>query len=260
LALDTEARHFTSVDWGKPDVRDKLLQNMMAPKILTLKVGAQVMLIKNLDENLVNGTQGTVIGFRPREMKETKHPRDFPKPPDIYYPEVEFHLSNGNKVTVVCEPHEWKVEFPNMETQASRTQIPLILAWALSIHKAQGQTLERVRVNLARVFERGQAYVALSRATSQEGLQILGFHTSKVMAHHRVIEFYNNLCSVDQVMARRANGLFSRLGANGSSDTTASAPKRKMLPPQRATADITVTAAVTTTTTSKERKEAAFAM
>jgi len=72
-------------------------------------------------------------------------------------------------------------------------QIPLILAWALSIHKAQGQTLERVKVDLSETFEKGQAYVALSRATTLEGLQVLGFSPEKVVAHVRVIEWARSL-------------------------------------------------------------------
>jgi ATP-dependent DNA helicase PIF1 len=68
-----------------------------------------------------------------------------------------------------------------------------MLSWAISIHKSQGQTLERVIVDLGRVFEKGQAYVALSRATSFAGLQVLRFHPSKVMAHPRVIEYYKSI-------------------------------------------------------------------
>lgn len=77
--------------------------------------------------------------------------------------------------------------------EAQRDQVPLILSWALSIHKSQGQTLERVKVDLGKVFEKGQAYVAISRATSLETLQILNFQPSRVWADPRVIEFHNRL-------------------------------------------------------------------
>lgn len=81
----------------------------------------------------------------------------------------------------------------------SRTQLPLILAWAMSIHKSQGQTLERVKVDLGRVFEKGQAYVALSRATSLGGLQVLNFDPSKVLAHKRVVEWTRTLQTIGDV-------------------------------------------------------------
>jgi ATP-dependent DNA helicase PIF1 len=242
-ALPGEARPFCSTDSGREDLRDRLLANMMAPKTLALKVGAQVMLIKNLDENMVNGTTGTVLRFvHPDDTVDggasddeaaTKAKRklrpfangDVPK--GMQYPLVEFHLANGSKQQILCEPHEWNVELPNGEVQASRKQVPLILAWALSIHKAQGQTLERVRVNLDKVFEKGQAYVALSRATSQEGLQVLGFHPSKVMAHYRVIEFYNRLYSVDQIMAKRGSILTSASTKSSGAPATSSTSNTK---------------------------------
>jgi ATP-dependent DNA helicase PIF1 len=116
------------------------------------------------------------------------------------YPVIRFALPDGTSRDLLCQPEDWKVELPNGEVQAQRRQLPLILAWALSIHKAQGQTLQRVTVDLRKVFEKGQAYVALSRATCQEGLQVKGFDKKKVMAHPRVAEFYNSLYSVNAAL------------------------------------------------------------
>lgn len=75
-------------------------------------------------------------------------------------------------------------------------QVPLILAWAMSIHKSQGQTIQRVKVDLGKVFEKGQSYVALSRAASMEGLQVLRFDPKNVMAHPKVVEWNKTLESV----------------------------------------------------------------
>lgn len=211
------------MDSGDPQIRDKLLSNMMAPKVLELKKGAQVMLIKNLDETLVNGSLGTVLGFStesafeinggyPDHEKEdddidpnvkkrlAAFGREFDKsagPDKKKWPLVQFHAVDGTSRIMLCVSEPWKVETPTGEVQASREQLPLILAWALSIHKAQGQTLARVKVDLGKVFEKGQAYVALSRAVTQEGLQVLRFDKQKVMAHPRVITFYQKLYSAE---------------------------------------------------------------
>lgn len=195
---------------------------MMAPKTLELKKGAQVMLIKNLDETLVNGSLGTVIGFSTESAFEIsggafdndvmpgnddevkKRFAAFGQALDKSansgkkkFPLVQFHAVDGSSRVILCIPEPWKVETPTGEVQASREQLPLILAWALSIHKAQGQTLARVKVDLGRVFEKGQAYVALSRATTQGGLQVLRFDRMKVMAHPRVVSFYQKLYSAE---------------------------------------------------------------
>lgn len=208
-------------------MREKLLSNMMAPKVLELKKGAQVMLIKNMDDGLVNGSLGKVMAFQTEAMFEI-----YDNDPDILdssiatedltesqqgmratiakkeatakdsqmYPLVRFSMPDGTSRDLLVQHEEWKVELPNGEIQAQRSQLPLILAWALSIHKAQGQTLERVKIDLKRVFEKGQAYVALSRATSQAGLEVQNFDKSKVMAHPRVGEFYNSLYSVNKAL------------------------------------------------------------
>ncbi|CAI6092260.1 unnamed protein product [Clonostachys chloroleuca] len=230
-SLPGVVQRYPAYDSGEPAIRDKLLANMMAPKSIDLKVNAQVMLIKNLDENLVNGSLGKVIAFSDErtfdmtsaesyddEMsdamdKARKKLKGYSRDADTdsvsgqKFPVVQFTATDGTSRIILCQPEEWKVELPNGEVQAKRMQLPLILAWALSIHKAQGQTLERVTVNLGKIFERGQAYVALSRATSQAGLQVLNFNKAKVMAHPRVCQFYRQLYSVDDAHARKVSSI-----------------------------------------------------
>ena len=229
--LGGAVKEFRAVDGGSiTDVeqRDRLLSNCMAPPVISLKKGAQVMLIKNIDETLVNGSLGKVVFFMnekvfdvyheneeefqavetmnldSREMTQSRKKLKMMMNQDLVgstakeWPVVRFHIADGSTRDLLCQHESWKIELPNGEVQASRSQVPLILAWALSIHKAQGQTLERVKVDLGRIFEKGQAYVALSRATCQEGLQIMRFDPKKVMAHERVRTFYDTLYNIDQ--------------------------------------------------------------
>lgn len=111
------------------------------------------------------------------------------------WPYIRFLLQDGTTRDILVQPETWTLEDPEGRTEASRSQVPLILAWALSIHKSQGQTLEWVKVDLSRVFEAGQAYVALSRAVRMEGLQVMGFTRHKIRVHPKVIEFYAGLVS-----------------------------------------------------------------
>lgn len=201
--------------------RDRLLQSCMVPEQVQLKKGAQVMLVKNMDDTLVNGSLGKVIGFMTEPMfaiykeneeelfngngtseaamKTEQAKTALGLTTTQVYPLVRFANPDGTTRDLLTKREDWKIELPNGEVQASRSQIPLILAWALSIHKAQGQTLERVRVDLGKVFEKGQAYVALSRATSMAGLQILRFDARKVVAHDKVKSFYAGLESADKI-------------------------------------------------------------
>jgi len=216
-------------------MRDKLLANCMAPELIHLKKGAQVMLIKNIDESLVNGSLGKVIGFMSEQQfdsysasendfaatqggtikddvddqKKRAHARIMENllgSTSQLWPVVRFTLADSTTRDLLCQRETWKIELPDGEVQASRAQIPLILAWALSIHKAQGQTLERVKVDLGKVFEKGQAYVALSRATSMQGLQVLRFDPKKVVAHEKVRTFYSNLTKVEEIEKKTGKG------------------------------------------------------
>ncbi|CAE6460423.1 unnamed protein product [Rhizoctonia solani] len=98
-----------------------------------------------------------------------------------------------NGARVLMGPVEFTHEGPKAEVQARRMQVPLILSWALTVHKSQGQTLDRVKVDLAGIFEKGQAYVALSRCTSLEGLEVQNFSPHVVMAHPQVINWSRSL-------------------------------------------------------------------
>ncbi|OAP62738.1 hypothetical protein AYL99_01965 [Fonsecaea erecta] len=226
--LSGQVMTFTAVDTGTADLntRKALLNNFIAPEVLELKKGAQVMLIKNIDGQLVNGSLGIVQSFmdegtfftykddeptfllshepddgddadikaarekiREARMKNSTTGGE----PRMLWPMVRFNLPDGTSRSMLCSPDEWKTEAQNGEVLAKRVQVPLILAWALSIHKAQGQTLSRVKVDLGKVFEKGQAYVALSRARTKEGLQVLRFDERKVMVHQKVLHFYSKL-------------------------------------------------------------------
>lgn len=239
--LSGETMTFNAVDSGTiqdPQFRERLLANCMAPPVIHLKKGAQVMLIKNMEDTLVNGSIGRVVAFMDeatfdyyidnenefsggageagnnsddeimararKKLKPMAANKDGSGPGGITltrkWPLVCFVQPDGTERHLLCQPETWKIELPNGEVQAQRQQVPLILAWALSIHKAQGQTLQRVKVDLGRVFEKGQAYVALSRATSKAGLQVMRFEARKVMVHPKVTDFYSKLVSISDVM------------------------------------------------------------
>ncbi|NXS58987.1 PIF1 helicase, partial [Brachypteracias leptosomus] len=140
-----------------------------------LKVGAQVMLAKNLDvsQGLVNGARGVVVGFE-SERKGL--------------PKVRFLCG----VTQVIKMEKWVFKGAS-GVHLSRQQLPLKLAWAISIHKSQGMSLDCVEISLSRVFESGQAYVALSRARSLAGLRVLDFDPKVVRADPSVLQFYRQL-------------------------------------------------------------------
>uniref|UniRef100_A0A672US29 ATP-dependent DNA helicase PIF1 n=1 Tax=Strigops habroptila TaxID=2489341 RepID=A0A672US29_STRHB len=140
-----------------------------------LKLGAQVMLAKNLDvsQGLVNGARGVVVGFESEQKG---------------LPKVRFLCG----ITQVIKMEKWV--FKGLSgVHLSRQQLPLKLAWAISIHKSQGMSLDCVEISLSRVFESGQAYVALSRARSLAGLRVLDFDPKVVRADPSVLQFYRQL-------------------------------------------------------------------
>uniref|UniRef100_A0A671XU82 ATP-dependent DNA helicase PIF1 n=1 Tax=Sparus aurata TaxID=8175 RepID=A0A671XU82_SPAAU len=163
-ALDSDPALVKTIDAHSP-----------VSRLIQLKVGAQVMLTKNLDvtRGLVNGARGVVVAF-----ESGKHG----------LPRVRFLCG----VTELLKPERWVFKSGG-GVHLSRQQLPLKLAWAISIHKSQGMTLDCVEISLARVFESGQAYVALSRARSLEGLRVMDFDPRVVRADPDVLVFYKKL-------------------------------------------------------------------
>jgi ATP-dependent DNA helicase PIF1 len=153
-------------------------KNINIEKTLKLKCGSLVMCTFNIDlENgICNGSQGIIVDFK--ENCEN---------PDKKMPVVLF--SNGQKRLISYQYYQ-NDEYPTIVI----AQIPLCLAWALTIHKIQGATLEMADMDLGKsVFEYGQSYVALSRIKSLDGLYLSEFHPHRIKANPIVKQFYNGL-------------------------------------------------------------------
>jgi ATP-dependent exoDNAse (exonuclease V) alpha subunit len=166
-ALVGEARVYDMITKGKASIVESLKNNCLADERLHLKVGAKVICIKNSqDRTFVNGSMGVVTGFDTQGA-----------------PCVE--LVNGRKITI--QPDTWRVEVDG-KVKAELTQLPIKLAWAITVHKSQGMTLDRAEIDLSRAFASGQGYVALSRLKSLDGLHLTGFNPQALMIAEDVRE------------------------------------------------------------------------
>ena len=154
------------------------------PEVLSLRIGAQVMYTRNAF-GLVNGSRGVVIAFENGSGEGAAGMRNIQD--TFTYPVVQF--DTGEIVHVLPSTMEFKKSNTGF---LRRTQLPLRLSWALTIHKSQGMTLTRVLVDAGSAFECGQVYVALSRAASIHGLYITGrlVDQNVVRANKDVLNFY----------------------------------------------------------------------
>lgn len=158
--ISGKEHQFVAVTDGNEKLIETLKSSVRAPDELTLKKHAKVMFVKNnFDMGYINGSLGEVIGF-----EEDDELGILPK----------VKLNDGT--TLLVEPETWSVDNDAGKTIASLQQVPLRLAWAITIHKSQGMTLEAAEINLTHTFEKGQGYVALSRLKSIDGLRLLGFN------------------------------------------------------------------------------------
>ena len=156
-----------------PSAREYEIQNLMKSNSLepiSLKKGAFVMCTRNmLNSKICNGSQGVITDFI------------------LGRPQVAFN----NGLVVAIDMHEYQhPDFPCLVVK----QYPICLAWAMTIHKIQGSTLDCAAIDIGQtVFEYGQTYVALSRVRSLDGLYLLNFNASKIRANPKVIAFYKSL-------------------------------------------------------------------
>jgi ATP-dependent exoDNAse (exonuclease V) alpha subunit len=154
--LDAKEHVYEMETHGGKQYVEQLQRSCLAPQTLRLKPGAQVMCIKNSqDRKYVNGSLGRVVGFEPHSD----------------YPVVE--LTNGREVTI--KPDTWEL-VDGDKKRASLVQFPLRLAWAITVHKSQGMTLDTARIDLSRAFVEGMGYVALSRVRSIKHLILDGLN------------------------------------------------------------------------------------
>lgn len=169
------------------DEVDNLIISLFTEKTVKLKVGALVMCTVNMDvdKGICNGSQGVVIGYS--EANSVNLPEDVVRKTTgpLIIPVVQF--SNG--VVMKVAPHQRQSEeYPCIVV----SQIPLCLAWALTIHKIQGATLDMAEMDIGRsIFAEGQSYVALSRVKTLDGLFLSEFNSTKIKANPLVVEFYS---------------------------------------------------------------------
>jgi ATP-dependent DNA helicase PIF1 len=165
------------IQTGDKEVTDELTSdirfqfNQKGIDSIHLKRGARVMLIKNLEVEigLVNGSVGTITKFEEVDGN--------------LYPFVEF----DNGVRHLILPEQWELEYSQNSVKA--IQIPLMLCWAITIHKSQSLTLEKAILDLGDCFCEHQVYVALSRLRSLDGLYLNSLNAKKIMVHQKVLEF-----------------------------------------------------------------------
>ena len=169
--LPGQTRSYTMQTKGAKAKLEQLAKGLLVPETLKLKIGAEVMFVaNNFSEGFVNGSRGQVIAFEGNT------------------PVVQ--LVNGRRLRV--EPHNWSLS-EDGRIRAEVSQLPLRLAWAITIHKSQGMSLDAAEIDLSRAFTPGMGYVALSRVRSLSGLYIKGLNAMAFTLNPQIYELDGRL-------------------------------------------------------------------
>jgi ATP-dependent DNA helicase PIF1 len=179
-AIDSATKLFIMQTKGQAQKVESLVKSVLAPGQLELKTGAEVMFVaNNFVQGFVNGSRGRVIGFKEG------------------MPQVEL-LSNGRVIRV--EPHTWTLTEDDKK-RAEVSQLPLRLAWAITIHKSQGMSLDAAEIDLSRTFTPGMGYVALSRVRSIDGVYLKGINNMALAMHPQIYAFDADLRTASEELA-----------------------------------------------------------
>lgn len=187
--LEGEVKTYQMLSSGNKKIAESLTNTCLAPEELNLKIGAKVMFVaNNFAEHFVNGSLGEVIGFN-----------------ESGYPVVQ-----TNDRIIDVKPHTWQMK-DGEKVLAEVSQLPLRLAWAITIHKSQGMSLDAAEMDLSKSFEPGMGYVALSRVRSLDGLYIKGINNTALMVHPVISE-------LDVLLRQKSNKLQKQLATIKSAD------------------------------------------
>jgi ATP-dependent exoDNAse (exonuclease V) alpha subunit len=166
--LDGKEFVFHMHSFGPTALVNMLYKSCLASEVLTLKKGAFVMFLRNnFEEGYVNGTFGVIDSFD-----------------NEGYPVVR--TNQGRFIHVL--PEDWRIENESGKVLASITQLPLRLAWAITIHKSQGMTIDAAEMDLSKCFEPGMGYVALSRVRTLNGISLHGINQMALRVNSEVVD------------------------------------------------------------------------
>jgi ATP-dependent exoDNAse (exonuclease V) alpha subunit len=158
--LGGKIRKFDATTKGNQKILESFKKSVQASEHIVLKKGAKVMFVRNNPEaGYINGSMGEIIDYS-----------------EEGFPLVR--LLNGRKI--IANEENWTVENETGKALATYIQVPLRLAWAITIHKSQGMTLDAAEIDLSKTFEKGQGYVALSRLKELKNLKLLGFNETAI--------------------------------------------------------------------------------